>query len=83
MKRRYQMHCLFRSNVGDVKMMPLLSYMTNIMRILRQIFFNKKFKVNSMSVWKGNVEYIMTQGGTKRQYQRCNIHLSTPPPFRI
>ena len=34
MKRSYQMHCLFRTNVGDVKMMPFMSYITNIMRLL-------------------------------------------------
>ena len=34
MERSYPMHCLFRSNVGDVKMMPFKSNITNIMRIL-------------------------------------------------
>ena len=49
MKRRYPMHCLFRSNVGDIKM-PLMSYMTNIMRILGHKIFNRKMKINSMSI---------------------------------
>ena len=46
MKRSYTMHCLFRSNVGKVKMMPLMPYMTNIMRILGHKIFNRKLKIN-------------------------------------
>ena len=51
MKRSYPMHCLFRSNVGDVKMMPFISYITYTGA---QIFFGK-LKINSMSIRKGNV----------------------------
>ena len=35
MKRRFLMHCLLRSNVGDVKMMPLMPYMTDIFVVIR------------------------------------------------
>ena len=78
MKRSYPMHCLFRSNVGDVKMMPFMSYITNIMRILGHKIFYRKLKINSMSIRTGNVEYIMTQKDHKCWYQKCDFHLSTP-----
>ena len=55
------MHCLFRSNVGDVKMMPFMSYITNIMRKLGRKIFNRKLKINSTSIRTGNVEYVVTQ----------------------
>ena len=55
------MHCLFRSNVCDVKMMPFTSYITNIMRILRHKISYRKIKINSMSIRTGNVEYIIRQ----------------------
>ena len=34
MRRSYPMHYLFGSNVGDVKMMPSMSHITNIIGIL-------------------------------------------------
>ena len=74
------MHCLFRSNVDDVKMMPLMSYITNTMHILGHKIFNRKLKNNSMSIRTGNVEYIMTQKDHKCRYQKCDFYLSTPPP---
>ena len=61
MKRSYPKHCLLRSNVGDNKMMPCMSYITNIMRILGHKIFYRKMKINSMSIRTGNVEYIMRQ----------------------
>ena len=78
MKRNFPMHCLFRSNVGDVKMMPFMSYITNTMYILGHKIFNRKLKINSMSISTGNVEYIMTQKDHKRRYQKCDFHFSTP-----
>ena len=36
MTRSFQMHCMFRSNVHDVKMLPLMTYRMYIMRILEQ-----------------------------------------------
>ena len=75
------MHCLFRSNVGDVKMMPFMPYITNIMRILGHKIFYRKLKFNSMSIRMGNVDYFMTQKDQKCRSQKCNFHLSTP--FRI
>ena len=77
MKKSFLMHCLFRSNVGDVKMMPFMSYITNIMRMLGHKIFYKKFKINSMSIMTGNVEYIMTQKDQKCRYQKCDFYLST------
>ena len=81
MKRTYQMHCLFQSNGGDVKMMPFMSYITNIMRILGHKIFERILKINSMSIRTDNVEYIMTQTDHKCRYQKCEFHLKTP--FRI
>ena len=73
MKRSYQMHCLFRSNVGDVKMRPFMSDITNIMRI-----FGHKI---CCRVRTGNVEYIMTQKDQKCRYQKCDVYLSTTLEF--
>ena len=50
MKGSYPMHCLFRSNVDEVKSMPLLYYIMNIMRILGHKFFYRNLKINSMSI---------------------------------
>ena len=72
------MHCLFRSNVGDVKMMPFMPYITNIIRILGHKIFNRKLKTDSMSIRTGNVEYIMTQTENNFRYQKCDFHLLTP-----
>ena len=47
MKRSFPMHCRFRSNVDDVKMMSFMSYITNAMRILGHKIFNRKLKINS------------------------------------
>ena len=58
MNRSNPMHCLFRPNVGDVKIMLLMPYLTNIMRILGQKIFYRKMKLNSISIRTGNVEYI-------------------------
>ena len=68
------MHYLFRLIVGDVRM---------IMRIMGHKIFNRKLKINSMSIGLGNVDYIMTQKDHKCRYQNCDFHLLTPPPFRI
>ena len=81
MKRRYPIHCLFQSNVGDVKLMPFMPYIKNIMRILGHIIFFRQLKINSMSIRTGNVEYSMTQIDHKCRYQKCDFHLSTP--FRM
>ena len=78
MMRSYPMHCLFLSNVGDGKMMPFMSYITNIMRILGYKMCNRKLKINYMSVRTSNVDYIMTQKDHKCRYQKCEFHLSTP-----
>ena len=72
------MNCLFRSNVDDVKMMPFMSYITSTMRILRYKIFNRKVKINSMSISTGIVEYIMTQKDHNFRYQKCDFHLSIP-----
>ena len=72
------MHYLFRWNVGDVKMTPLMPFMTNIMRKLGHKIFNGKWKINSMSIRTSNVEFIMAQKDHKRRYQKCDFHLSTP-----
>ena len=77
MKRNYQMHCLFRSIVGNVKMIPFMSHTTDTMPILG----HKMFYRSSMSIRMDNVEYIMTQKDHKCRYQKCDFHLSTP--FRI
>ena len=61
MKRSYPMHYLFRSNLGDVKMMLFMSYITYKMRLLGHKIFNRILKISSMSIRTGNVEYIMTQ----------------------
>ena len=42
MKRSYPVHCLFCSNVSDDKMMPFMSDVTKIMRILGQKIFYRK-----------------------------------------
>ena len=71
------MYYLFRSNVADVKILPLMHYMTNIMCILGHKIFNRKMKIKT-----GNIEYIMTQKDHKCRYQICDFfYLSTP--FRI
>ena len=62
----YSMHCLFRPNVGDVKMMPLMPYMTNIMCILGNKIFCSNLKINSMSIKTGIVKCIMAQKDHKR-----------------
>ena len=78
MKRSFPMHCMFQSNVVDVRMMPFMPYITNIMRILGHKIFYRKLKINSMSITTSNVEYIMTQKDHKCRYQKCDFHLSTP-----
>ena len=80
MKRSYPMHCLFRSNVVDVRMLSLISYIKNIKRIFGNKIFYRKLKINSMSIRTGNDEYIMTQKDHKYRYQKCDFHFSTPPP---
>ena len=80
MERSYQMHCLLRWNVGDVKMMMLMPYMTidehNAYTSAQN--FNRKLKINSMSIRTGNIESIMTQKDHKCRYQKWDFHLSTP-----
>ena len=78
MKRSYPMHCLFLSNVGDVKLVPFISDITNIMRILGHNIFYTKLKINSMSITTGNVQYIMTEKDHNCRYQECDFHLSIP-----
>ena len=68
MKRGYPIHCVFRSKVGDVKSMPLMPCMTNILRLLGHKIFHRKLKINSMSIRTDNVEYIMTQIDHKCRY---------------
>ena len=51
MKARYPIHCLFQTNVGDVKIVPFIPYRAMIMCILGHaiiegIIFNRKLKVN-------------------------------------
>ena len=60
MKRTYTIHCLFRSNEVDIKMMPFMSYITFKVHILKHKIFYRKLKINSMSIRTGNVLYIMT-----------------------
>ena len=76
MKRSYPMHCLFQLNVGDVKIMLFVSYIATIMSKLGYKILNRKFKINSMSITTGDVEYIMTQKDNKCWYQKCDFHLS-------
>ena len=83
MKKSYPMHCLFPSNIGDVKMMPFMSYITNIMRILGRKIFYRKLKINYMSIRPSKVEYIMTQKDHKCRYQKCDFHLSIPLGFSL
>ena len=64
--------------VGDVEMMPFMSYITNIMSILGHKCFNRKLKINSTSFRRCNVEYIITQKEHKCRNQKCDFHLSTP-----
>ena len=78
MKRIYPKQCLIRSNVGDVKMMPFMAYITNTMRILGCKILYRKLKVNSISIITGNVEYIMILNDRKFWYQKCDFYLSTP-----
>ena len=78
MKRNYPTHCLFPSNVGDVKMIPFMSYITNTIRISGHKIFYRKLKINSPSIRTGNVEYTMTQKDHKSRYQKRDFHLSTP-----
>ena len=77
MKRSYPMHYLFRSNFWDVKIMSLMPYMSNIMRILLHAIFYRK--MNSMSIRTGNVGYIMTPKDHKYQYQKCDFSLVDIP----
>ena len=44
------MHCLFRSNVGDVRMMPFMSYISNIMLILGHKIFYRYVNINPCQV---------------------------------
>ena len=55
MKRSYPMHCLFRLNMGDVEMMPFMSYITNLMSILGNTIFHRKMKINFTSFRRCNV----------------------------
>ena len=57
MNRSYPINRLFPSNEEDVKMMPLISYMTNIMRIFGYKIFYRKLKTNSLSIRLGNVQW--------------------------
>ena len=66
---------------GDVKIVPFMSNITNIIRILRHKIFYRKLKINSMSIKTGNDEYIMTQKDHKCRYRKCDFHLSTPLEF--
>ena len=66
--RRNAMHCLFRTNVSDVTMTPIMPYRTSIMRILGHNFFYRKLKSNSMSIRRGNAEYIMAEKEHKRRH---------------
>ena len=75
------MQCLFRANMGDVKMMPFISYNTNIMRIFGHKIIFRKYKINSMSIRMGKIEYIMTQRDHKCQFYKCYFHLSTLSEF--
>ena len=81
MKRNSQIHCLFRSNMGDVNTMPFMSYITNKMRILGHKIVYRKLKINSMSIRTGYVEYIMSQKITSGGIKKCDFHLSTPLEF--
>ena len=75
------MHCLFRLNVGDVEMMPVISYITNIMSTLGHKIFYRKLKINSTSFRRCDVEYIMAQKEHNCLNQNFDFRLSTP--FRI
>ena len=77
MKRSYQMDCLFCSNVGDVKMKPFVSYVTNIML---KIFY-RKLKTNLMSIRTGKVEYIMKQKDHKCRHKSVTFTCEPPLEF--
>ena len=74
MTRSYFMHCLLRSNVGDVKMTSFKSCSTNIMPLLGFKVFHRKMNVNSTSIEKGIGEYIIAQKDHKRRHQKCDFH---------
>ena len=61
------------------KMVSLMLYRKNIMRILGHIIFYRKLKTNSMSNRADIVENITTQKDHKRQ--KWDFHWSTPPPL--
>ena len=44
MKRSYPRLCLFRSNVSDVKMVPVMPYRTNVARIFGHKIIYRKLK---------------------------------------
>ena len=83
-EENYHAHCLFRTNVGDVKMKSLISNRMTIMRISSYKMFHRKFKNNDMSIIEEqchinyNIEFIIAQKDHKRWYQKCDFHLSTP-----
>ena len=69
MKSSYPMHCIFRSNVDDIKIMLCMSYITNVMRTYwsTKIFY-RKLKINFISIRTGTAKYIMTQKKHKCRY---------------
>ena len=79
MKRSFPIYCLFRLNVDDVKMMPFMPYITKTMRILGHKIFNRKLKINSMSIRTINVECIKTKKDHKCRYQKCDFPLFDLP----
>ena len=81
MKRRYPMHCLFRSNVGDFKMTSLMSYKTITERILGYKIFHRKLVINTNLTRKDNVEYIIAKTDLTRRHQKCYFHWLTPFRF--
>ena len=51
------------------------------MYLLEYKIFQRKLKMNSMSIRKGNVEYIIAQKDHKRRHQKCSFHWSIPLSF--
>ena len=54
-------------------------YVQNDEHNLRYKIFHGKLNINSMSIKKGNVEYIITQTDHEHRHQKCDFHWSTLP----
>ena len=68
-------------NLFDVKMASFMPYKTNIMCIFGYKIFNRKLKIYSMSIRKGNIENIIAQKYHNIRHQKCDFRWSST--FRI